>query len=173
MHIAYTCMTERGDMDLLLYGVSQDLIAKGYNAAGAVQVNSETCGQGNCDIDIQVLPDGPVIRISQSLGRGSKGGRLDASGLETSVGHVAARLATNPDFLIINKFGKQEAAGRGFRPVISDALMQGIPVLVGLNTLNRAAFLDYTDGCAQEVSPTRDALLTWVTKALSEAKDAA
>ena len=173
MHIAYTCMTERGDMDLLLYAVSQDLIAKGYRASGAVQVNSKTCGHGKCDMDIKVLPDGPVIRISQSLGTGSRGCRLDGSGLETSVGHVAAQLETDPDFLLVNKFGKQEAAGRGFRPVISDALMRGIPVLVGLNALNREAFLDYTEGCAQEVPATRDALLEWVNTALSAAKDAA
>ena len=170
MHIAFSCMTERGDMDLLLYGVSQDLIAKGDNAAGAVQVNSETCGQGKCDMDIQVLPDGPVIRISQSLGRGSKGCRLDASGLETSVGHVAAGLATNPDFLIINKFGKQEAAGRGIRPVISDALMQGIPVLVGLNALNKAAIDAFTGGAAEALPPQVEALTDW---ALSVARIAA
>lgn len=173
MHIAYTCMTEHGDMDLLLYAVSQDLIAKRYRASGAVQVNSKTCGQGKCDMDIKVLPDGPVIRISQSLGAGSRGCRLDTSGLETSVGHVAAQLETDPDFLLVNKFGKQEAAGRGFRPVISDALMRGIPVLVGLNALNREAFLDYTEGCAQEVAPTRDALMDWVTTASSAAKNAA
>lgn len=173
MHIAYTCMAERGDMDLLLFALAEQLIAKGFRAAGAVQVNSETCGHGKCDMDIKVLPDGPVIRISQSLGMGSRGCRLDVSGLETSVGHVAAQLETDPDFLIINKFGKQEASGRGFRPVISDALMRGIPVLVGLNALNREAFLHYTDGCAEEVAPTQDALLDWITKALSAAKDAA
>jgi hypothetical protein len=160
-------------MDLLLYTVSQDLIAKGYKVSGAVQVNSKTCGHGKCDMDIKVLPDGPVIRISQSLGTGSRGCRLDTSGLETSVGHVSAHLETNPDFLIINKFGKQEAAGRGFRPVISDALLRGIPVLVGLNALNREAFLDYTEGCAAELPPTQDALCDWVNTVLSAAQNAA
>lgn len=64
---------------------------------------------------------------------------------------VASFLQTGPDVLIVNKFGKQEAEGEGFRPVIAAALAVGIPVLVGLNTLNAPAFRSFASGLAVEL----------------------
>jgi hypothetical protein len=82
-------------------------------------------------MDVRVLPNGPILRISQNLGSVSKGCRLDPAALEAAVGLVEARLDPNVDLLIINKFGKHEADGRGFRTVIAAALDLEIPVLVG------------------------------------------
>lgn len=164
MHIAYTSTAGRGDMDLLLSSVATEIMARGYRACGAVQVNSETCGHGKCDMDVQILPDGQIFRISQSLGTGSRGCRLDTAGLETAVGHVATRLQDGAELLIVNKFGKQEAAGRGFRPIIADALMADIPVLVGLNALNKPAFLEFVGDGAVSVAPEKDALIDWFEK---------
>ncbi|MEX5726690.1 hypothetical protein Ga0609869_000043 [Rhodovulum iodosum] len=48
--------------------------------------------------------------------------RLDPAALETAVGLVAAGLSSGADLLIVNKFGKHEAAGRGFRYVVAEAV---------------------------------------------------
>lgn len=45
--------------------------------------------------------------------------------------------------LIVNKFGKREAEGKGQVPVIAEALEMGLPVLIGVNGLNLAAFLAF------------------------------
>lgn len=161
MNIAYTMAPGRGDTDDLLLQLSDRLKALGWRLGGTVQINTERDYDGPCDMDIKVLPDGPILRISQNLGRNSRGCRLDASALETSVGLVEERLKIGLDGLIINKFGKQEAEGRGFRNAIATALALDLPVLVGLNQLNTQAFEDYTAGCAQALAPNLEDLERW------------
>ena len=133
MKIAYTMSPGRGDMDLVLARLSEHLAEAGLRTCGVVQINTEIGEGRHCDMDVKVLPEGPMIRISQSLGPESRGCRLDPEGLESAVGHVASRLAQGADVLIVNKFGKQEADGRGFREVIGEALASGVPVIVGVN----------------------------------------
>ena len=41
---------------------------------------------------------------------------------------------------IVNKFGKVEAEGQGFRPLIAEALGAGIPVLTSVTPVYRPAF---------------------------------
>ncbi|GIT90457.1 hypothetical protein JANAI62_00610 [Jannaschia pagri] len=162
MRLAYTITEGRGELDPLLYDVAQTAMTRGLRVAGIVQVNSDRPDCARCDMDVLVLPDGPMIRISQSLGREARGCRLDADGLETSVAAAQARLDAGADLLIVNKFGKQEAAGRGFRPVIAQALASDVDVLVGVNALNRDALLAFADGLAEAVPADQDALTHWL-----------
>ncbi len=160
MKIAYTMAPGRGDTDLLLSRVAETLANQGYATCGTVQTNTE-CASGPCDMDVSILPDGPTLRISQDLGQASKGCRLNPAALETAVGLVEAHLSPDSDLLIINKFGKHEAAGRGFRDVLAEALAADIPVLVGLSGLNRDAFHEFSAGFAVELAPDPEALLDW------------
>ena len=132
---------------------------------GVVQINAERDDAGPCDMDVKVLPDGPAIRISQSLGREARGCRLDPAALERAVGLVEARLAEGADCLIVNKFGKHEAEGRGFRTAIAEALSADIPVLVGLNRLNADAFVQFSGGLAVELAPNLEDLANWIVPA--------
>ncbi|WP_071675161.1 DUF2478 domain-containing protein [Nioella nitratireducens] len=173
MNIAYTMAPGRGDTDLVLFTLADRLRGLGYRCCGTVQINSERADTGPCDMDVKVLPDGPVLRISQSLGRASKGCRLDPNALEAAVGHVGARFAGGADCLIVNKFGKHEAEGRGMRTVIAEALSRDIPVLVGLNSLNQPAFDAFTAGMAVQLDPEVDALLEWLQEKMRETQAAA
>lgn len=173
MNIACVMAPGRGDTDLLLSGVARGLLSAGYRPAGAVQINTERPCEGPCDMDVQVIPEGPVIRISQSLGDGSRGCRLDPEALETAVGHVEARLAEGADCLIVNKFGRHEAEGRGFRGAIAEALSLGIPVLVGLNGLNAPAFDEFTGGLAEQLEPEEAVLRGWLAARIETARQAA
>ncbi|WP_149142386.1 DUF2478 domain-containing protein [Gemmobacter caeruleus] len=164
MRIGYVTLPGRGETDRLLAGLAQRLMAQGLPLAGAVQHNLD-CGD-SCDMDVQVLPDGPVIRISQTLGAGSSGCRLDAGALEGAVAEVAARLAP-ARLLIVNKFGKHEAEGRGFRTLIAEALAAGLPVLIGVNATNAGAFADFAGDLAEPVAP--EALADWVQSVLEAA----
>ena len=172
MRMGYVIAPGRGDMDLLLAGVADALVADGVRLCGTVQFNTACAGEGPCDMDVRVLPDGPVIRISQSLGPEARGCRLDPGALETAIAACERRL-DQADLLIVNKFGKQEALGRGFRGLIAEAMGMGIPVLVGLNGLNRDAFDAFTGGAAEPVEPRHDAVLDWLRGAMADASDAA
>ena len=173
MNIAYTMAAGRGDADLVLFDLAQRLRRAGYRPAGTVQINSERPDAGPCDMDVQVLPDGPVIRISQHLGKHSRGCRLDPAALENAVGLVEADLAKGADCVIINKFGKHEAEGHGFRTVIAEALAQGLPVLVGVNTLNLPAFLEFTAGTARRLQPQSGTLEDWLVSEIRRAAQGA
>jgi hypothetical protein len=97
-------------------------------------------------MDLRVLPDGPVVRISEDRGDLARGCTLDSGALEQTVWAVQCRL-DGAEVLIVNKFGKREAEGKGkgkgLVPVIAEALDRGLPVLIGVNGLNLAAFLAF------------------------------
>ncbi len=153
----------RGGIDRLLVDVADRLAADGWPIAGAVQINSGRCEGGDCDMDLRLLDGSGTIRISQSLGALSEGCRLDPAGLEEAVGRVLFSLgATNPPrLLIVNKFGRQEGEGRGFRSVIAEALAAGIPVLTGVAHDYAADFAAFADGLAVQVPADADAILDW------------
>lgn len=172
MKIAYTMAPGRGDTDQLLFTLARDLASEGYRTCGTVQINTDR-GAHPCDMDVKVLPDGPVLRISQNLGAEAKGCRLDPAVLETAVGLVEMQLKTAPELLIVNKFGKHEADGRGFRSVIAEAILRDIPVLVGVNYLNLNAFQEFVGSEATELAPSRKVLVSWLQAALDKQKHVA
>ena len=161
MHLAYVMTEKRGMTDQLLSAFSGRLLGRGAGLAGVAQTNTECVDSHLCDMDLQVLPDGPIIRISQSLGSGARGCRLDPAALEQAVALVTASLDKGPQLLIVNKFGKHEADGRGFRPVIGDALMRGIPVLAGVNGANHDAFMEFSEGMGQRLQADISDLERW------------
>ncbi len=165
MRIGSVFLPERGATDVLLAEVASVLMAQGVAVAGAVQYSSG-CAVNHCDMDLQVLPDGPIIRISQNLGAGSTGCRLDAGALETAVMQVVARL-DGARLLLVNKFGKHEAEGRGFRALIADCLAEDMPVLIGINSMNLEAFATFSEGMAEVVAPDRAAILAWCEDVLA------
>lgn len=164
MQLAYVMAETRGTTDRLLALFSRQLIERGSRLIGVAQINTECADSTLCDMDVQVLPDGPTIRISQSLGTGARGCRLDPSALEQAVALVSASLDSNPHLLVINKFGKHEAEGRGFRPLIGEALALGIPVLAGVNTMNHAAFIEFTQGIGKRLAAEPTALDIWFSE---------
>jgi nucleoside-triphosphatase THEP1 len=148
MKLAYVTLQGRGRTDALIAEVAALLEGDGVRLAGTVQSNHERPGRRKCDMDLRILPDGPVVRISEDRGDLARGCTLDSGALEQTVVAVQQRL-DHAEVLIINKFGKREAEGKGLVPVIAEALERGLPVLIGVNGLNLAAFLAFA---AEEVS---------------------
>ena len=158
--LAWFTSEEKGAADRLLAALAPRLAAEGVRVAGAVQVNTERPGRRHPDMDLRVLTGGDAVRISQDLGPFARGCRLDPDGLERAVALVAGALA-DADLLIVNKFGKQEAEGRGFQPMIAEALIAGLPVLIAVAPSNRAAFAAFADGMGEELPGEAEALRAW------------
>lgn len=163
MRIACLSAPERGQTNKLLSALAERLRARGIGLVGTVQTDIECAPEGRCDMDVTVLPEGPVIRISQSLGPNARGCRLDAAELEQAAALTEERLARDEAQLaIINKFGRHEAEeGRGFRTAMAMALERGLPVIVGVNPTNRAALEDFCGGALEALPPELDALEAW------------
>ncbi|MBV0890745.1 DUF2478 domain-containing protein [Paracoccus sp. Z118] len=157
--LAYvTSADESGAASLLFADIARRLAAEGLRLAGAVQVNHDRGADCSCDMDLTVLGDGgPAVRISQSLGNGAGGCRLDSGALALAVGRAARVLEGGADLVIVNKFGRQEAEGGGFRELIAEALAQGTPVLIAVAPKFQAAFTDFAGDLAQPLAP-EDAL---------------
>nr|WP_316701829.1 DUF2478 domain-containing protein [Paracoccus thiocyanatus] len=145
-----------GAGDRLLTAAAERLAAAGMRLAGAVQINTETSPGCDCDMDLRILgDDGLPVRITQSLGLGSQGCRLDTGALAQAVARTESVLARGADLMIVNKFGKQECFGRGFRETIARALAAGIPVLVHVPDEQLPGFHAFAGDLAQPVCADR------------------
>lgn len=132
--------------------LARRLAAQGLRLAGAVQTNLDRGADCACDMELTVLgTDAPPIRISQSLGAGAQGCRLDTDALERAAA-LAARGLEGADLALVNKFGKQEAAGRGFRDFIAAALAGEIPVLIAVAPELVPAFTGFAGDYATPLS---------------------
>ena len=144
---------EPGEADRILARLARDLSAAGLRVAGAIQINTDLGADCACDMDVLILgEEEQPIRISQSLGGGSTGCRLDAGALELAAARVGARLH-GAELLILPKFGRQEAVGRGFRAVIAQAVAEELPVLLHVPPEQRDAFAGFCEGMGERVDP--------------------
>ncbi|WP_108258885.1 DUF2478 domain-containing protein [Mangrovicoccus ximenensis] len=167
MTIAYLLSETRGLSDRLLADLAARLAAEGRVVAGLVQSRAPSGGDHPCDMDLSVLPSGPEIGISQKLGGGSRGCRLDPGSLEAAAMAVTGALAYGADLLILNKFGAHECAGRGFCPVLASAAERGVPVLTAVNPRNLDGFASFAGGLETRLAPDPDALHDWAMSVLA------
>lgn len=171
MKFAYTLAPGRGETNLLLAELAEILAARGLRLCGTVQIDTEREKRHHCDMDLKILPDGPVVRISQDLGPAATACRLDTDALERAVGATERTLESGADLVILNKFGKHEAEGRGFRETVARALSLDIPVLIGANKLNLTALQDFAGGEVEELPADLSELAAWVIGGHPEMKD--
>lgn len=158
--LAYVTISGRGRTDDLIADAVSSLTADDLRLAGTVRAEPVASGEHPCDMDVRVLPDGPSFRISQPLGSKSRGCRLDGGVIASIATEVEARLP-GADLLVVNKFGKQEAMGRGLCGAITAAMDMNIPVLVGVNRMNAPDFQAFAGGIAAELRPDPRAIRDW------------
>ena len=169
MNLAVIHARTPGSVDATLNAVVATLSGRGYRPAGVMQEPSADGARHRCERDLIDIASGARCPISQKLGAGSRGCRLDPDAVETVAARVARTLeGTRADLLVINRFGKLEALGRGFCPVIADAAARAIPVLVGVNDLNRPAFEAFAAGMAVDLADTPAAVMAWLTPLLEK-----
>ena len=157
MEIRYISLKGKGHTDACLTAAVRLMQTAGLRLSGTFALETD---DPTCDMQLQVLPDGPVIRINQNLGKLAKGCRLNGVALEQAVMEVSTRTA-GAQLLVVNKFGKLEAAGRGYVPLIAAALDIGTPVLIGVNVLNLPDLLTFAGDMAQELPGDPQVIVGW------------
>lgn len=157
MEIRYISLSGKGHTDACLTAAVRLMQVAGLRLSGTFALETD---DPTCDMQLQVLPDGPVIRINQNLGTLAKGCRMDGGALEQAVMEVSLRTDT-AQLLIVNKFGKLESAGRGYVPLIAAALDMGTPVLIGVNALNLPDLLSFAGGMAKELPGDPQLIAEW------------
>lgn len=149
------------DVDVLLADIAQRLKCRGWSLAGAVQANTPRADGCRCDMTLEDLASGMRISTTENRGPLARGCRLDVSALEEAVGLALSSLTPAVDLVIINRFGKREAEGRGFRPLIEAAASHDVPVLIGVNEAQCGAWQTFSGAVGTTLQPDLGAVLRW------------
>ena len=162
MKLATINANKRGAVDTLLIQVADRLTNDGLKLLGALSSDEYSNPHKECNCALNLLPDGPVVRITQDLGDGSTACQMDAGAMADAVGIAETRFDDQvADFVLLNKFGLQEAKGGGFRSLISKAVEHDVPVLLGLSETHKAAFEQFTDSMAIALPTEEEAVVSW------------
>lgn len=162
---------ERGPQaDDVLAQVAAVLSSEGYRIGGAVQSSVHRPGRRKCDMYLHNVLSGEEILISLYRGNEARGCRLDPDAFVRVCLWGEQALAAGVDLLVVNKFGKEEAQGRGLRSVIAEALVAGTPVILGVSTLNLPDFEAFAGGAVEHLPPQREAILAWCRNAIAPSR---
>ncbi|MBC2886367.1 DUF2478 domain-containing protein [Ochrobactrum sp. CM-21-5] len=129
--------------------------------AGYVQHRDTEMDECCRDIEIEHIGTGTTQIISQPLGSGSQGCRLDPAALADIAGTLRAELEAGADMLILNRFGKGETEGHGFRSLIETAYARQIPVLTVVRETYADGWREFAADCGTLLSPDSQSVMDW------------
>ena len=97
----------------------------GIRVSGYLQREMLLAGDSCSHTYLENIASGVRTRISQDLGSGAKACKLDPHKLLELSTQLCTDLDANAGLLIINRFGRGESEGHGFRPAIEKAFELG------------------------------------------------
>lgn len=156
------------DIDSLFESVNSNLQSRQLKVAGFLQHGTPADGDDCCkSMYIEDLKTGDKLEISQALGSGSKGCRLNPAVLADATAQILNQLDESPDFIILNRFGKGEADGAGFRPVIEKGVELNIPTLIAVRDPYIADLKQFCGDCGQLLPFDFREIMSWSNAALA------
>ncbi|MFM2280175.1 MAG: hypothetical protein RLZZ444_2406 [Pseudomonadota bacterium] len=157
-------------VDDILEATARSLMADGRRIVGYLQ--REGASEGECcgEIALKDIVTGELVTISQALGSGARGCRLDPQALAGVAGSLLARLDDATDLMILNRFGKGESEGQGFRAAIEEACIRGIPVLTVVRDEYVSAWEQFSGELGSLLAPDPEAVLSWTRRATLSAR---
>ncbi|PVA08773.1 hypothetical protein DC366_17240 [Pelagivirga sediminicola] len=164
---------DAGDIDSFLARIAAALDASGLRVRGALQSRGAATGDCHCaDMDLTTLGSAWTFRISQPLGAGSRGCRLHPGALADCAAFIEEELRAGADLLILNRFGRGESEGRGFRDLIASAITLGVPVLTAVRPTYAEGWRMFGGDAACDLPMETRAVIDWALQS-QEARDAA
>ncbi|MDI1266274.1 MAG: DUF2478 domain-containing protein [bacterium] len=141
-----------------------DCRRRGLRVAGVLQhpVCSEVAG--HCDVALEELTTGLRTDLFEDRGPGASGCRLDEAALAEVNGQVARSLDADPEILILNKFGKVEAEGRGLLDLVAMAVERGIPVVIGVPIRNLEPWRQFAGDMSVECTSDPSEMMDWLNR---------
>jgi hypothetical protein len=137
--------------DRALRALALELMERGHRLAGLVQHNQQRPARSRCDMVLEELAGGDLVPISQDRGPHARGCALDVGQLLAAMQLVRTQIAARPDLVILNKFGKTEAEGGGFREVIADVIEAGLPLLIAVPWRNIEGWREFAGPLSREI----------------------
>ena len=126
--------------------------ARGLRLAGLLQRSLPSGSERRCDVELVDLASGKVTPLLERRGASARGCRLDHAALTEATSAAMVSLADQPDLLVINKFGRAECEGGGARDLIAAAVLQGVPLVIGVPARNLPEWRNFVgDGAVEEL----------------------
>jgi len=154
------------EMDRILETLAHGLSAEGLQLAGAVQHTARVPSSPRCDMVLEDLGTGGIHPISVDPSADVQGCRMEPNKIETLAMLAGDAIGRGAEILLLNRFGKNEIAGRGYREVISEAVSRGVPVLVGVSAANVATWDAFASSGYERLDIDGAAARTWCMKAV-------
>ena len=148
------------DPDGVISGFAADLRRAGRRPVGVVQLG-RSCRSENPELGVVMLPHGEVVGLAAHDGTHVSGCRLDTDRLASLAVRLAAAVEDGADLVIINRFGRSEAEGRGLIDLVPQALDADIPVLIAVPEQRFAAWIRFSEGMNVRLACRREALDQW------------
>lgn len=152
------------DVDTLLAEFALARLAAGDRLGGIVQRNIKDAAGKKIDMQLIDLMTGEAIGISQALGSGAGSCKLDAGGLAESAQAVMRAVASGTALVVINKFSKQEATGKGLRNEFAEAIVAGRPLLTAVPEKCADAWRAFIGDEGAVLPCSRAAIESWWTE---------
>lgn len=136
--------------------------AQGLVVTGLIQHNDGDCALPGFAMALEDIGSGQRIAITEVSVISSRGCKLDVGGLAEAAATLDVERHRNSDFVVVNKFGRQEMMGRGLRSEMAALLAFGLPVL----TCVRRDFLPEFEAFAGtdwvEITPEAHSVSAWL-----------
>jgi hypothetical protein len=139
-----------------LVEVVRALRTRGVTLAGAIQHATESCA-----MELEFLSSDRRMSIAQNMGSGAGSCRLDARALAEAASVIRQAIDSAPSLAIFNKFGTQEAEGKGLHDEITAAVTAGVPVLIPVGERFLPQWSAFTGGEFAALPCTAHAALSW------------
>lgn len=103
---AHATTRGRGQIDRMIAAIAKGLEAVDLRLAGTARTKIAQVTNHHCDMDLRLLPAGPVLRLNEDHSPQTRGCHLDTGALEQISAPLLAHL-DGADRLVINKFGRR------------------------------------------------------------------
>jgi hypothetical protein len=147
--------------DRLLVDFTEDLRRLGVRTAGLVQLDSWMAQWGDREVRTVVLSSREVIPVAHERNLGETGCGLDCRKLASIAKMIEAAIQDGADLVVINRFGKLEATGKGLIELIQQAADADIPALIAVPEHRFAGWIKYSAGMSVRLPCRRAALDRW------------
>jgi len=151
----------RDNPDRLLLDFTEDLRRSGVRTAGLVQLNNWTDQSDDREVRTVVLSSGEVVPLAHDPTSGATGCGLDCGQLAGIAKLIETAIHEGADLVVINRFGKLEAKGKGLIELIQQAVEADLPMLIAVPEHRFEGWIKYSAGMSVRLPCRRAALDRW------------
>lgn len=161
LRVAALRIADGVDVDGVIRRAIDILRGRGLSVGGVVQCFGPPRPSGKRTMLVQDIETGELVPIDQDLGPGALTCTLDPEGLAVASVILRRAIAAPVDVLVVNRFGKLEAAGEGLRADVAEALCAGLPVLIAVKDSLLADWRAFIGEDVQLLAPDAERVAEW------------